>query len=31
MYRFRALVPSETGYPFESGSSKVVRVIVVGP
>jgi hypothetical protein len=30
-YRFRALVPSEVGYPFESGSSRAIRVTVVGP
>jgi hypothetical protein len=30
-YRFRARLPSEGGYPFLSGRSKVARVLVVGP
>jgi hypothetical protein len=29
-YRFRAKVPPETGYPFATGRSRVVRVRVVG-
>jgi hypothetical protein len=29
-YRFRARLPSEGGYPFIAGSSRVVRVVVVG-
>jgi hypothetical protein len=29
-YRFRARLPSEGGYPFISGNSRVVRVVVVG-
>jgi hypothetical protein len=29
-YRFRARLPSEGGYPFVSGNSRVVRVVVVG-
>jgi hypothetical protein len=30
-YQFRAQVPIEAGYPFESGSSRTIRVTVVGP
>jgi hypothetical protein len=30
-YRFRARLPSEGGYPFLSGRSKVAKVLVVGP
>jgi Bacterial Ig-like domain len=29
-YRFRARLPSEGGYPFVSGNSRVVRVVVEG-
>ncbi len=29
-YRFRARLPSEGGYPFISGNSRVVRVVVMG-
>ena len=29
-YRFRAKVPPETGYPFATGRSRVVRVRVTG-
>jgi hypothetical protein len=29
-YRFRALVPKQDGYPYEAGSSKVRRAVVVG-
>ncbi len=29
-YRFRALVPDESGYPFETGASRPVRVTVSG-
>jgi hypothetical protein len=29
-YRFRARLPSEGGYPFVSGNSRVVRVVVQG-
>jgi hypothetical protein len=30
-YRFRARLPSEGGYPFKSGRSRVENVLVVGP
>jgi hypothetical protein len=30
-YRFRARLPSEGGYPFISGRSRVAKVVVVGP
>jgi hypothetical protein len=30
-YRFRARLPSEGGYPFISGHSRVTRVVVFGP
>jgi hypothetical protein len=30
-YRFRARVPAEGGYPFISGNSRVVKVVVLGP
>jgi protocatechuate 3,4-dioxygenase beta subunit len=30
-YRFRALLPAEGGYPFETGRSRVVNVTVRGP
>jgi hypothetical protein len=30
-YRFRARLPAEGGYPFISGNSRVVEVVVVGP
>ena len=30
-YRFRARLPSESGYPFTNGRSRVARVLVVGP
>jgi len=30
-YRFRALVPRESGYPFEPGGSGLVAVVVRGP
>ena len=30
-YRFRARLPGETGYPFEAGATKAVRVFVRGP
>ncbi|MFL5868611.1 MAG: hypothetical protein ACJ766_16040 [Thermoleophilaceae bacterium] len=30
-YRFRALLPAEGGYPFETGRSRVVKVTVRGP
>ena len=29
-YRFRARLPAEGGYPFISGNSRVVKVLVVG-
>jgi hypothetical protein len=29
-YGFRALVPKQRGYPYEAGTSKVRRAIVVG-
>jgi hypothetical protein len=29
-YRFRARVPSEGGYPFIDGTSRVVRIVVIG-
>jgi hypothetical protein len=29
-YRFRAVVPREGGYPFETGRSRTVTVTVVG-
>jgi hypothetical protein len=29
-YRFRARLPSEGGYPFVSGNSRVMRVVVLG-
>jgi hypothetical protein len=31
IYRFRARLPSEGGYPFISGRSRTARVVVVGP
>jgi hypothetical protein len=31
LYRFRVLLPAEGGYPFGSGASPVVRVLVIGP
>jgi hypothetical protein len=30
-YRFRAGLPSEGGYPFISGRTRVARVLVIGP
>ena len=30
-YRFRARLPAEGGYPFIDGTSRVVRVLVLGP
>jgi hypothetical protein len=30
-YRFRARLPAEGGYPFISGNSRVVEVVVLGP
>jgi hypothetical protein len=30
-YRFRAQLPSEGGYPFISGHSRVAKVVVLGP
>jgi hypothetical protein len=30
-YRFRVLIPHEGGYPFETGRSRVIRVVVRGP
>ena len=30
-YRFRARLPAEGGYPFISGNSRVVKVLVLGP
>jgi len=30
-YRFRARMPSEGGYPFITGHSRVARVVVLGP
>jgi hypothetical protein len=30
-YRFRARLPSEGGYPFVTGRSRVARVVVLGP
>ena len=30
-YRFRAQLPSEGGYPFITGRSRVAKVVVVGP
>jgi hypothetical protein len=30
-YRFRARLPSEGGYPFITGRSRMVRVVVIGP
>ena len=30
-YRFRARLPAEGGYPFISGNSRVVEVVVTGP
>jgi hypothetical protein len=30
-YRFRARLPSEGGYPFVSGRSRVAKVVVIGP
>jgi hypothetical protein len=30
-YRFRARLPSEGGYPFITGRSRVARVVVLGP
>jgi hypothetical protein len=30
-YRFRARLPSEGGYPFVSGRSRVAEVVVIGP
>jgi hypothetical protein len=30
-YRFRARLPAEGGYPFISGNSRVVKVVVLGP
>jgi hypothetical protein len=30
-YRFRARLPAEGGYPFISGNSRVVEVLVIGP
>jgi hypothetical protein len=29
-YRFRAVVPKQDGYPYEAGSSKVRRAVVIG-
>jgi hypothetical protein len=29
-YRFRALLPVESGYPYTTGTSKTVRVLVIG-
>jgi hypothetical protein len=31
IYRFRAHLPAEGGYPFIGGHSRVVKVIVSGP
>jgi hypothetical protein len=31
VYRFRALLPSEGGYPFVDGRSRTARVVVLGP
>jgi Big-like domain-containing protein len=30
-YRFRARLPAEGGYPFITGNSRVVKVVVIGP
>jgi hypothetical protein len=30
IYRFRAVVPKQDGYPYEAGSSKVRRAVVIG-
>jgi hypothetical protein len=30
-YRFRARLPSEGGYPFVTGNSRVAKVVVLGP
>jgi hypothetical protein len=30
-YRFRARLPAETGYPFQPGTTKAVKVVVRGP
>jgi 5-hydroxyisourate hydrolase-like protein (transthyretin family) len=30
-YRFRARLPAETGYPFQTGTTKAVKVAVRGP
>jgi hypothetical protein len=30
-YRFRAQLPSEGGYPFVAGRSRVAKVVVIGP
>ena len=30
-YRFRARLPAETGYPFQTGTTKAVKVVVRGP
>jgi hypothetical protein len=29
-YRFRAFLPEETGYPYASGKSRVIRLVVTG-
>ena len=31
VYRFRALLPAEGGYPFVDGRSRTARVVVIGP
>jgi hypothetical protein len=31
VYRFRAFLPPETGYPYEPGKSPEVHVVVIGP
>jgi hypothetical protein len=30
-YRFRVVLPAEGGYPFVTGRSRVVGVVVTGP
>jgi hypothetical protein len=30
MYRFRARLPSEGGYPFVTGTSRLAKVLVLG-
>jgi hypothetical protein len=31
IYRFRAFLPEEAGYPYEAGASRQIRVMVTGP